>query len=203
MNRTFPAVLAAVTLAFTTHLTLAAQPGTTQPATGMHPDAAMIPSTGALRNEVEQLRREVTQLRTIVHTLQALQPTMTSIMPEFAERFHVMHYAGDAGDWAVASHELLEMKRLTKISTVIDPDKGPMLQGFMTPNLKALGKAIDHGSNEAFNRAVNTTVRNCNSCHVAAGSPFIKVSLEVITPLSMRHPHDLVASKPGAATHTH
>ena len=37
------------------------------------------------------------------------------LMPNFAERLHVMHYAGEAEDWAVASHELLGLRHLVGI----------------------------------------------------------------------------------------
>ena len=35
--------------------------------------------------------------------------SFASFMPDFAERFHVMHRATESDDWAVASHELQEM----------------------------------------------------------------------------------------------
>ncbi len=45
-------------------------------------------------------------------------------MPNFSERFHVMHRAGESGDWAVAAHEFAELKRLTRLSTTIDSEEG-------------------------------------------------------------------------------
>jgi len=74
----------------------------------------------ALARQIEVLNNEVTRLRLAVESLRAIQPTITSLMPEFSERFHVMHYAGEAEDWAVASHELLGLKRLVEIMKQVD-----------------------------------------------------------------------------------
>ncbi|MDH3669971.1 MAG: hypothetical protein OES46_02255, partial [Gammaproteobacteria bacterium] len=81
----------------------------------------------ALTKEIGALRAEVAKLRKSVVSLQAIRPTLTTLMPDLAERFHVMHYAGEAGDWAVAGHELLGMKSLIDVAKQVDPEKGPML----------------------------------------------------------------------------
>ena len=155
-------------------------------------------------NTLEDLKAEVIALRKAVEALQATQPTITSLMPEFAERFHVMHYAGEAGDWAVAGHELLELQRLVGVIERIDPEKGPLMKGFMSQSLQKLNTAIEHGKRESFQQALGETVTNCNACHKAVSSEFIKVTLEVDESLSMRHPHHLKPSKMmGPHTHKH
>lgn len=157
-----------------------------------------------LTKEIRSLRAEVVELRKSVSLLQAIQPSITTLMPEFAERFHIMHYAGDAGDWAVAAHELVELQRLVKVIDVIDPQKGGLMKGFMTASFNKLNSAIEHGEHKSFIAALNETVKNCNACHDAVGSSFIKVGLDVDESLSMRHPHDLRKSKkPGKHIHKH
>ncbi len=146
-------------------------------------------------NTLEDLRAEVIALRKAVEILQATQPSITSLMPEFAERFHIMHYAGDAGDWAVAAHELLEIQRLVGVVERVDAEKGPLMKGFMTQSFNKLNAAIEHGDSESFQKALGETVTNCNACHKAVGSDFIKVTLDVDESLSMRHPHQLKRSK--------
>ena len=158
----------------------------------------------ALKKEISALKAEVQVLRKSVASLQALKPTFSTIMPDIAERFHVMHRAGDAGDWAVAAHEVLELQRLVSIAKQIDAEKGALMEGFMSGNLRTLNKAIGHGKRESFYKAMNDTVKNCNACHVAVGSPFIKVTLDVDESLNMRHPHALGKSKvSGKHTHMH
>lgn len=158
----------------------------------------------ALTKEVRALSDEVARLRKAVESLQALQPTMTTMMPDFAERFHVMHRAGDAGDWAVAAHELLELERLVGVAKHIDPKSGALMEGFLNESFRSLNAAIEHGNHDSFTRALGETVKNCNACHKAVGSPFMEVGLEADQSLSMRHPHALHASKkPGEHVHKH
>ncbi len=156
----------------------------------------------ALKKEISALKAEVEALRKSVTSLQALTPTLTTLMPDFAERFHVMHRAGDAGDWAIAAHELLEMQRLVGVAQQIDTKKGALMEGFMSGDLHRLNDAIEHSDLKSFYVAMNDTVKNCNACHVAVGSPFIRVTLDVDEGLSMRHPHALGKSKV-PAKHTH
>lgn len=158
----------------------------------------------ALTQKVRALSDEVEQLRKVVESLQAVQPTVTSLMPEFAERFHVMHYAGESGDWAVSAHEMLALQRLINVIKHIDAEKGAMMEGFMNGSFRKLNAAIEHGNRESFRKALTETVKNCNNCHVAVGSPFMKVLLEARDSLSLRHSHDLGESKAhGPRTHKH
>jgi len=138
----------------------------------------------------DDLAKEIKALRERLATLEALKSTFTDFMPDFAERFHVMHRAGDADDWAVAAHEAEEMQRLTRVSRYIDPKLGALMQAFMDGNLRKLTEAVENGSAKSFQAALKDTAANCNGCHTATGSK-IAVSLNVAESLSMRHPHAL------------
>lgn len=152
---------------------------------------------------LDDLREEIKALRQRIATLEALKPTFTNFMPDFAERFHVMHHAGEAGDWAVAAHEVAEMRRLMRISTHIDGKLGKLMHAFLDGNLRNLRQAIDHENDKAFQEALKNTVESCNGCHEAAGSAIV-VSLDVDESLSMRHPHALRNSTaPKGHTHGH
>ena len=91
---------------------------------------------------LDDLTKEIKALRQRMAALEALKPMFTNFMPNFAERFHVAHRAGDSGDWAVAAHEVDEMQRLTGVSKYIDPKLGTLMQGFMDGNLRKLKEAI-------------------------------------------------------------
>jgi hypothetical protein len=150
---------------------------------------------------IESLERQIEALKARISALEQ-RDIFTSFMPDYAERFHVMHHAGDAGDWAVASHQLLEMKRLTRLSTSIDADKGKLMQSMMNPKLEDLEHAIEHGNQKKFQKALVDTTNTCNACHTATGSPFIQVTLDVSESLSIRHPHKLTPQAvPGGHTH--
>ena len=148
-----------------------------------------------LKSEIRILQAEVAKLQNTVKTLQIVKPTLTTLMPDLAERFHVMHYAGEAGDWAVAGHEILELKRLVDVAKAIDPEKGELMKGFMTAVFNKISAAIEHKNPKSFNQALTETVNNCNACHKAVGSGFIDVTLDVKESMSMRHPHQLRSSK--------
>lgn len=152
---------------------------------------------------LDDLAQEIRALRQRVATLEALKPTFTNVMPNFSERLHVAHRAGDAGDWAVAAHEVDEMQRLTRISPDVDPKLGALMQGFMDENLRNMREAVEHGNAKSFQAALKDTVASCNGCHVAAGSAIV-VSLNVDESLSMRHPHAFRKSTvPKEHTHPH
>ena len=85
--------------------------------TGVFIAATLSPANaGANETELQSLQQSVLALQNRVETLEAIKPTFTGFMPNIAERFHVLHRAGEAGDWAVAGHELAEMKRLIALS---------------------------------------------------------------------------------------
>jgi len=147
----------------------------------------------ALRGKLHALEREVSILR---ERLRLLEPTLTQLMPDFAERLHVMHRAGEAGGWAVAKHKLVVMQRTAGVAREIAPERAHLMDVYMNPVFESLNRAIEHTDKEAFSRALEQTIQNTNACHNAVGSPFIEVVLDAKTSLSMRHPHELDHSQP-------
>ena len=162
------------------------------------------PALDELRAEIDRLGIEVSKLRAEVDALNAIRPTVTTVMPAIAERFHVMHYAGDAGDWALAAHELAGIRHLVEIIRRVDPDTGALADGFLQPHFDRLEAAIEHGSLNDFSRALKGSVEACNACHAAVGSPTMRVALDAVDSLSLRHPHVLAPTeKPGDHAHEH
>ena len=149
----------------------------------------------ANKKEIVALRLEIEKLKNILAGIDALNPNLTSLMPDFSERFHVMHAAGDAGDWAVAAHELLELERMMGLAQIIDPDKGLLMKSFLEPTFKQIKGAIDHGNHKAFLGHLEKAVTSCNACHVAVQAPYIKVSLNVDEIMSIRHSHKFTRSE--------
>ena len=127
--------------------------------------------------------------------------SFASFMPDFAERFHVMHRATESEDWAVASHELQEMIHMVETSLAIDDDKGLLFQTMMGPVLEQMDDAIAHANQKKMVSLFDQATQTCNSCHVATGSSFINVTLDATGTLSMRHPH--VFSKQKMGKHMH
>jgi cytochrome c553 len=161
------------------------------------------PAATASQHDIESLRERVSALEARIEALEAAR-SFTSFMPDFSERFHVMHYAGDAGDWAVAKHELLTLQGIAERATDIDLQQGKMLQQMLAPAFDQLETAIEHGNRKQFHSALEATVTSCNACHAATGNAFIQVTLDPPARLNMRHPHKLTKSEaPGDHAHTH
>ncbi len=145
----------------------------------------------------------ITRLQAIEARMSVLESRLSfaSFMPDFAERFHVLHRASEAKDWAVAGHELMEMKSIIESSTAVDHDKGVLFQAMMGPVVEKMDSAIAHSNSEEMAPLIIEAAQTCNNCHVATGSPFIKVSLNVTETLSMRHPHAFAPQKMAAHGH--
>lgn len=148
----------------------------------------------ALLHQIEALQKRVEQLEA--------RHTFASFMPNVAERFHVMHRAGEAGDWAVAAHELAEIQRITRLATASDLEQGKLMQSMMAPSYAALEGAIEHGNAQKFAAALEQTINSCNACHTATGSDFVEVTLNAREAISLRHPHRL-DERDAPAGHTH
>jgi len=150
--------------------------------------------TAKFMQKIEALEKRIATLESVRN--------FTQFMPGFSERFHVMHRAGEAGDWAVAAHELSELKRLMALTPAIDAKQGELMQAMLGPSLEELEKVIAKGDKKAFETTLVGTVNTCNACHVVTGSPFIEVKLDATNSLGMRHPHKLTA-RDAPAGHAH
>lgn len=153
---------------------------------------------------VHAIQKKIEELESEVFRLKAIQQTFTTLMPDFSERFHVMHFAGEAGDWTVAAHEVIEMQRMVKIAKLIEPKKGKLMEAFMDRNLNQLKESIEHANIKSFIKAMNKTIQNCNNCHRAAEAAHIKVSMDMDNLLSIRHSHKFMKTKADSiTTHGH
>jgi len=85
----------------------------------------------------------VAQLKETVDLLNAIRPTVAMLMPDVAERFNVMQYAGDAEDWALASHEMHGIEHLLDVIQKVDSQKGSRAKGFIGEDLEHVDAAIE------------------------------------------------------------
>jgi len=158
----------------------------------------------ALADQDKNTRQLIERILVLEERIAVLESrfSFASFMPDFAERFHVMHRAAESDDWAVASHELQIMKSMAESSTTIDAEKGELFKAMMGPVMAKLDGAIGHANKKKMATILSEAIQTCNSCHVATGSPFIKVTLDATEALSMRHPHVFTKQKPDHA-HKH
>lgn len=149
---------------------------------------------------MEQLLERIQAMEERIAILES-RFSFASFMPDFAERFHVMHRATESEDWAVASHELQEMRGMMESSTTIDSEKGNLFKVMMGPVIEEMADAIAHSNSKKMAATLDRAVQACNNCHVATGSPFINVTLDASGTLSIRHPHAFKMQKMGSHMH--
>lgn len=159
--------------------------------------------SGAFASQHQDLGQLMDRMQAMEKRIETLESrfTFASFMPDFSERFHVMHRATESDDWAVASHELQEMKAMMESSTSIDVEKGNLFKAMMGPVIDDIDNAIAHSNSKKMAGLLDRAVQTCNSCHVATGSPFINVTLDATGSLSMRHPHVFKKQKMGSHMH--
>ncbi|MCH7882140.1 MAG: hypothetical protein IIB69_11325 [Proteobacteria bacterium] len=157
----------------------------------------------AFANEDSNSARLLERIQALEEHVAVLEThfSFASFMPDFAERFHVMHRASDVEDWAVAAHQLKVMKELMDSSTIIDSENGHLLQTMMGPVFEKIDTAIAHSNKEKMAALLGEAAQTCNNCHVATGSAFLKVTLDSNNAMSMRHPHVLTKQKMAAHAH--
>lgn len=143
----------------------------------------------ALHEENKALHKEVEHLSHIV----AERPVELSTFMTSYERFlGKLHAAGAAGNWPLAAfyYEELEetAEQLEKLGLT---DDGVPVSQMMRPNLieplEAVEAAIEKQDGAAFHAALAQVVTQCNSCHAAAGKPYIRFTL----PTPTQAPHQV------------
>lgn len=133
----------------------------------------------ALHRENQSLHAEVERLS---HLIAERPVELATFMTTYEHFLHKLYRAGQAQNWALAAfyHEELEetAEQLEKLGL---SDDGVPVSAMMRPNLieplEAVEKAIDQKNPEAFHTALSQVVIHCNSCHAAAGKPYLRFSL--------------------------
>lgn len=104
------------------------------------------------------------------------------VMTEVARRFERSGRAVVAGRWDLAAYDVGEIEEVFEqdIPTAEQPsevhvDLRPIAQAFASTHPAALHQAIAAHDRAAFASAFAAASTMCNTCHAAAGKPFIEV----------------------------
>ncbi len=133
----------------------------------------------AVHRENAYLQKEVEKLTHIVEEHPVELATFMASYERFANKLYL---AGKAQNWELAAfyHEELEetAEHLQKLGIT---DDGIPVSAMMGPNLleplKAVEQAIHTRQPEAFTQNMQTLIQHCNSCHQAAGKPYLRLQL--------------------------
>jgi hypothetical protein len=103
---------------------------------------------------------------------------------EFMARIQVTHaklwLAGEARNWELADYELGEMKETFSdvqdyVPRYQNIPVGEMIEAIMTGTVGDLERAIATRNPGKFAGSFDKLTESCNSCHAAAGRPFIAI----------------------------
>jgi hypothetical protein len=132
-------------------------------------------------------------------TEEVYRPGFGEIMSLQQMRHTKLWFAGQAGNWDLASYELDELGEgfddvmkfypTHKESPVSPKDVIPKMA---TPALDALKKAVDGKDRAAFERAYDELTTGCNNCHQAMNFGFNRVQ----RPASNPYPNQLFDAVP-------
>jgi hypothetical protein len=122
-------------------------------------------------------------------TKQPGQPGLGEFMTATQLRHAKLWFAGKAGNWDLASYEVDEIKEgLGDAASLYPTHEGApvaeMIKTIIDPRIERLEKAIEAKSGAQFAAAFDELTKGCNSCHAAAGKPFIRIQRPSEPPLS-------------------
>jgi len=122
-------------------------------------------------------------------TKQPYEPGLGEFMTATQLRHAKLWFAGKAGNWALAAYEVDEIREGLEDAAKLHPthDGVPvadMIKAIIDPRIEPLEKAIEGKSGAQFIAAFDELTKGCNSCHAAAGKPFIRIQRPSEPPVS-------------------
>jgi cytochrome c1 len=132
-------------------------------------------------------------LATVSHSLTAQIPEAKLWQPGLGEymegiqRHHAaLFFAGQTGNWELASFELKEIEEgIGDARTFVPVHEGvnvkELFETVVPPGTKGVHASIEKGDKQLFGESFKVLTAACNACHTAAKVPFI----EIIEPTGM------------------
>ena len=112
-------------------------------------------------------------------TDQVYTPGLGEIMTLTQMRHTKLWFAGQAGNWPLASYEIDELKEGMEDAVIFHPahKDSPLpipdlIDKIMTLPVRKLGEAVDARDPEKFRNAFDELTSACNQCHMAANLGF-------------------------------
>jgi len=95
----------------------------------------------------------------------ALQPGLARLMPEIGVRFWKCYYAARAANWALASWQMREMKKLFRLARVTRPRYVEDIDAYLSDVLGPLTAALDQQDFDSFDRNYRAAITSANDYH--------------------------------------
>lgn len=114
-------------------------------------------------------------LESRVDALASIQPGLGVVMHEIGNRFAILYWAAQGGNWGLAQYQLKELREAQEVAELTRPKRADMLKAFESSYLVPLRKTIVAKDLDAFGKGFMATEQACNACHTALGYGFIQV----------------------------
>jgi len=117
------------------------------------------------------------------HSAAPYHPGLGDLMMAYVQPRHTkLGLAGAAGNWALATYELHELRETFDDIGKLVPKHGnlmivPAIGATVTPPMAALDKAIEAKDTAAFTKAYAGLTDACNACHQSADHPMIVIKV--------------------------
>ncbi len=118
--------------------------------------------------------------------LAEMQPGMARLMVEISDRYWVLYYAAQGGNWDLARHEFSELRKTMQLAGVVRPKYAEPLAGFIAEKLKPVEDAIRAKDWKAFEIAYRETADAANEMHREFGYAYIEWRLPATPPQHLR-----------------
>ncbi|MBI4337870.1 MAG: hypothetical protein HY683_08610 [Chloroflexi bacterium] len=119
-----------------------------------------------------------------------IQPGTAPRMRELTESFNLMWFAAQAGNWEFAGFEVYRAGEEVKGVLVTRPGRKEAITEWSVPNLKALEEAVKAKDKAVFEKAYDSAVEGCNTCHTKSkGGGFEMGAIKVTRPAAPLFPN--------------
>jgi hypothetical protein len=118
--------------------------------------------------------------------LAEMMPGMARLMGEISDRYWLLYYAAQAGNWELARHEFSEMRKALQMAGIVRPKYRESLDGFAAEKLTPIEEAIRAKDRAAFEPAYQASIEAANELHVEFGYPYIVWQLPETPPPHLR-----------------
>jgi hypothetical protein len=99
--------------------------------------------------------------------LAELQPGLGQLMPLVSERYWILYYAAQGGNWALADYQLRSLRSMWKKMNTTRPKYAGMLDNYAQKIFDPLARHIAARDFAAFDQAYRQGIDLANKMHVA------------------------------------
>ena len=117
-----------------------------------------------------------------IDQLAGLAPGLGRLMREIGERYWLLYYAAQGGNWNLAHYAFRGMRKMFKTGGLTRPKMAAALSSYDEKWLTPLGDAIKAHDWHAFSAAYGAATDEANRVHVALGYGYIEWRLPNVAP---------------------